>query len=61
MADNKTTQIGIYNLKCGGRAKAVVKGLRVLDGVGAFIVDHGHQTIRLLADEATRPVRKPRR
>lgn len=56
MPDNETMQIEIDNLKCGGCAKSIVKGLSELDGVSAVVVDHEHQTVRLQANETARPM-----
>lgn len=56
MPDIETVQIEIDNLKCGGCAKSIVKGLSELDGVGAVVVDHEHHTVRLQPYEATQPI-----
>lgn len=52
---NTNTQIEIDNLKCGGCANTIVKGLGEIDGVSSVLVDATMQMVRLEADEATRP------
>jgi copper chaperone len=52
---NTNMQIEINNLKCGGCANTIVKGLDQIDGVSSVVVDATMQMVRLEADEATRP------
>lgn len=40
MPDNETMQIEIDNLKCGGCANSIVKGLSELDGVSGWPLHH---------------------
>jgi copper chaperone len=53
---SKTTlQIEIENLKCGGCANSIVKGLAEIDGVSSVVVDTTLQLVRLQADAGARP------
>jgi copper chaperone len=52
---NTTMQIEIDNLKCGGCANTIVKGLGDIDGVSAVVVDTTLQMVSLQADESIRP------
>jgi copper chaperone len=47
--------IAIENLKCGGCAKSISKGLGELAGVTNVSVSHEDQTVSLEADPAQRP------
>jgi copper chaperone len=52
---NTNMEIEIDNLKCGGCANTIVKGLSEIDGVTSVVVDAAMQMVRLDADVATRP------
>ncbi len=52
---NSTMQIEIDNLKCGGCANTIVKGLGEIDGVSSVVVDTALHLVRLQADEGARP------
>jgi copper chaperone len=47
--------IEIENLKCGGCANTIVKGLSDIEGVSSVLVDTAMQAVCLHADKATRP------
>lgn len=50
-----TLQIRIDNLKCGGCAKAIIKGLSELDGVSDLVLDHDRHVVSMRANEGARP------
>lgn len=52
---NTGMQIEIDNLRCGGCANTIVKGLGEIDGVNSIIVDTTFQMVRLQADADSRP------
>ena len=52
---NNTLQIEIDNLKCGGCANTIVKGLGDIDGVSSVVVDTTMQLVRLQAVDSARP------
>jgi copper chaperone len=52
---NTNMQIEIDNLKCGGCASTIVKGLGEIDGVSSVVVDTTAQMVRVRADEAAKP------
>ena len=47
-------QIEIENLKCGGCANSIVKGLTQLPGVSHVEVDHDHNLVKFEAPEDMR-------
>ena len=48
-------QIEIDNLKCGGCTNTIVRGLGEIDWVTSIVVDTTMPTVRVQADEATKP------
>ena len=48
-------QIEVENVKCGGCANTIVKGLSAIQGVTSVAVDPATQLVRLDADDALRP------
>ena len=47
-------QIEIDNLKCGGCANSIIKGLTQLSGVSHVEVDHDHNLVKFEAPEEMR-------
>ena len=47
-------QIEIDNLKCGGCARSILKGLAELPGVSDVEVDHDQQVVRFTGVESVR-------
>lgn len=47
--------IQIENLKCGGCANTIVKGLSAMDGVTDVLVNNDTNQVSLTASEALRP------
>ena len=49
-----TLQIAIENLKCGGCANTITKGLQAMPGVSDVSIDMASSTVSLQADEGLR-------
>jgi len=49
-----TLQIHIDNLKCGGCAKSIIKGLGELEGVSEVVLDQDRQVVSMRANESAR-------
>ena len=47
-------QIEIDNLKCGGCARSILKGLAEVPGVAEVEVDHDQHVVRFTGDESVR-------
>ena len=54
MTTSTAMQIEIENLKCGGCANSIVKGLTQLPGVIHVEVDHDHDLVKFEAPEEMR-------
>lgn len=54
MTTTTAMQIEIENLKCGGCANSIVKGLSQLPGVSQVEVDQDHSLVKFEAAEARR-------
>ena len=54
MTTATSMQIEIENLKCGGCANTIVKGLAQLPGVSHVEVDHDHDLVKFEATEEMR-------
>jgi len=47
-------QIHVENIKCGGCAKSIIKGLTSIEGLSHIVIDQEQQMVSVVADESLR-------